>query len=234
MEAEGSRAPPYEPDRRQRVFVILAGVFVTHALLGELMGGKLFELYGWTMSIGVIPWPFVFVATDLVNEYYGPKAVRQLTLLSIGLILYSFVIVYACIAVPASPISVVSDEAFAEVFGQSMWIIAGSVTAFAVSQLLDARVFVWLRRRFAGKHLWARAVGSTVVSQVIDTFVINYIAFWLPPLLGAKRDPFSAADALNLSITNYGYKFLIAIATLPLIYLGHKQIDRYFAGRDRS
>lgn len=223
-----------EPDRRQRVFVVLAGIFVTHALLGELMGGKLFELGGWVMSVGVIPWPFVFVATDLVNEYYGPKAVRRLTLLSIGLIVYSFVVVYACMAVPASDKSVVSDAAFKEVFGQSMWIIGGSVCAFAVSQLLDAAVFVWLRKRMQGRYLWARAVGSTVVSQLIDTFVINYLAFWLPAQLDASRDPFSAGDAFALSVTNYGYKFIIAVATLPIIYLGHNRLDRYFRGNDRT
>ena len=214
------------------MFVVLAGVFVTHALLGELMGGKLFELGGWVMSIGVIPWPFVFVATDLVNEYYGPKAVRWLTFLSVGLILYSFFIVFLCIQVPAADISVVSDAAFAEVFGQSMWIIFGSVTAFAISQLLDAKVFVLLREKTGERLLWVRAVGSTVVSQLIDTFVINYLAFWLPTLLDESRKPFSAADALELSVTNYGYKFLIALGTLPLIYLGHNRLDRYFAGAD--
>ncbi|MBL4687123.1 MAG: queuosine precursor transporter [Nannocystaceae bacterium] len=224
--------PRHEPDRRERVFVVLAGIFVTHALLGELMGGKLFELGGWVMSVGVIPWPFVFVATDLVNEHYGLAAVRRLTLLSIGLILYAFVVVYACMAVPASDVSVVSDEAFAEVFGQSMWIIGGSVTAFAVSQLLDARVFVWLRQRWSGRHLWARALGSTVVSQLVDTFVINYLAFWLPAQLDGSRPPFSAGDALELSVTNYGYKFVIAVGTLPVIYLGHSRLRRYFAGRD--
>lgn len=234
MTEQPSQAPKYNPTRRDRVFVVLAGIFVTHALLGELMGGKLIKLWGWDMSIGVIPWPFVFVATDLVNEYYGPQAVRRLTLLSIGLILYSFAIVYLGIAVPASNISVVSDRAFAEVFGQSMWIIGGSVTAFAVSQLLDAKVFVWLRQRFGGRHLWARALGSTVVSQLIDTFVINYIAFWLPTQLDASRRPFSAGDAFGLSLTNYGYKFLIALATLPLIYFGHERLDRYFKERSET
>ena len=212
--------------------MILAGIFVTHALLGELMGGKLFELHGWVMSIGVIPWPFVFVATDLVNEYYGPQAVRRLTFLSVGLILYSFFIVYLCIQVPASEISVVSDDAFRQVFGQSMWIIFGSVTAFAASQLLDAKVFVLLRQRTGERLLWARAVGSTVISQLVDTFVINYLAFWLPAQLDATRQPFSAAAAAELSVTNYGYKFLIALATLPLIYLGHNRLDAYFARDD--
>ena len=113
------------------------------------------------------------------------------------------------------------DDAFREVFGQSMWIIAGSLVAFAISQLLDALVFVFIKARTSGRMLWLRAVGSTVVSQLIDTFVINSIAFGLSGMLTADR-------VVELSITNYTYKFLIALGTLPAIYLGHMIMDRYF------
>jgi uncharacterized integral membrane protein (TIGR00697 family) len=220
-----SRPPLVADSRRDRLFVFLAGIFIAHALLGELIGGKLFTLGGWVMSIGVIPWPAVFVTTDLVNEYYGPKAVRRLTLLSIGLIVYAFVILWACMQVPAWDRSPVSDAAFDAVFGQSMWIIVGSIIAFAISQLLDAGVFVFLRKRTAGRLLWLRAVGSTVVSQLVDTFVINSIAFGLPGKL-------TGGEVIELSVTNYGYKFLIALGTLPVIYAGHGVMDRYLRGRD--
>lgn len=213
----------YDPTRRDRVFLVLAGIFLTHALLGELIGGKLFTAWGWVMSIGVVPWPVVFVTTDLVNEYYGEKAVRQLTLLAIGLIVYTFAVLAICMQVTAADISPVSDGAFIEVFGQSMWIIAGSIVAFAISQLLDAKVFVMLRSRTQGRSLWLRAVGSTVISQLIDTFVINSIAFGLPGRL-------DGGEVVELSITNYGYKFLIALGTLPVIYAGHGIMDRYLRG----
>lgn len=206
--------------RQERVFLVLAGIFVTHALLGELIGGKLIEVRGWVMSIGVIPWPMVFITTDLVNEYYGPGAVRRLTLLTIGLILYAFALLYVCMQIPASSISPVDDASFQIVFGQSLWIIIGSVVAFGVSQVLDALVFAVLRRRTRGRYLWLRAVGSTIVSQLVDTFVINGIAFGIPGKL-------TGVQVVELSVTNYGYKFLIAIATLPLIYVGHSLLDRY-------
>ena len=211
--------------RRDLVFFILAGIFVTHALLGELIGGKLFELGGWVMSIGVIPWPVVFVTTDLVNEYYGPSAVRRLTWLAVGLITYTFVVLWICGLVPAADISPVGDEAFDTVFNQSRWIIVGSVIAFAIAQLLDVLVFVVIRNRTKGKLLWLRAVGSTVVSQLVDTFVINGIAFGLSGRLPAGK-------VVELSITNYTYKFLIALLTLPVIYLGHGLMDRYFRKDD--
>ncbi len=220
---QGDAGPP---SRRDTVFLVLTGVFITHAILGELIGGKLLTLGGWVMSIGVIPWPVVFVTTDLVNEYYGPVAVRRLTFLAVGLIAYTFLLLWLCMLVPAADISPVGDEAFVQVFGQSMWIIVGSVVAFAVSQLVDVLVFVFLRQRTRGRLLWLRAVGSTVISQFIDTFVINTIAFGLP----GKLD---AAQVVELSVTNYGYKFLIALGTLPAIYLGHEALDRYL-GRGRG
>jgi uncharacterized integral membrane protein (TIGR00697 family) len=212
-------------ERREWALLVLAGIFVTHALLGELLGGKLVEYRGWIMSVGVIPWPLVFVTTDLVNEYFGPRVVRRLTLLTVGLILYAFVIVSLCMAVPAWSRSPVDDAAFATVLGQSLWIIAGSVTAFVASQLLDVAVFVLVRKRTGSSLLWLRAVGSTVVSQLVDTFVINAIAF------GASGK-LTAAEVVSLSFTNYGYKFLIALATLPLVYLGHGVMDRWL-GRKR-
>lgn len=219
-------SPAWSPSRRDQVFLVLAGLFITHALLGELAGGKLIEVRGWIMSVGVLPWPFVFVATDLVNEYFGPRAVRRLTMLTIGLIVYSFALIFACIAIPAADISPVDADSFARVFGQSQWIIVGSVIAFGVSQVLDAFVFTLLRNRTAGRMLWIRAVGSTVVSQLIDTFVINAIAFGLPGKL-------ALGQVVELSVTNYAYKFLIAIATVPLVYLGHNVVDRYLARESR-
>ncbi|MCA9708397.1 MAG: queuosine precursor transporter [Myxococcales bacterium] len=215
----------HEPSRRDRVFVVLAGIFVAHALLGELTGGKLIVMAGFTMSIGVIPWPAVFVTTDLVNEYYGPRAVRQLTLLAMGLVAYAFVLLWLCMQVPAADISPVTNASFDMVFGQSMGIIVGSVVAFAASQLLDAVIFVVLRARTSGRMLWLRAVGSTVVSQLIDSFIVTFIAFVVPGKI-------TAAQGLETSLTNYVYKFLIALGTLPVIYAGHGVVDRYLRGTD--
>jgi queuosine precursor transporter len=213
--------PQYDPSRRERVFLVLAGIFLANAILGELIGGKLFTTAGYVISIGVIPWPVVFITTDLVNEYYGPNAVRRLTALALALILYVFLLLFICMQVPAAAISPVDDAAFRMVFGQSMWIIAGSLIAFAISQLLDSMIFVLARKYTEGRLLWLRAVGSTVISQLLDTFVINSIAFGMSGQLGA-------GEVVELSFTNYTYKFLVALATLPLIYLGHGLIDRYF------
>ena len=212
--------------KREILFTILAGFFVTNAIVGELIGGKLIQIGPFTMSIGIIPWPVVFLAKDIINEYYGKKGVRRLSLMTAGLIVYTFILLLAGMSVTASGISPVSDEQFKGVFGQSMWIIAGSIIAFLSSQLIDVLVFWLIRSRTGKKLIWLRATGSTVVSQLIDTFIVTGIAFWLPGKL-------SFSDYINTAFTGYTAKLIIAIAITPLIYLGHALIHAYL-GKEQS
>ena len=206
--------------RRDIVYLALAGFFVTNAILGEVTGGKLFTLGPFTLSIGVIPWPVVFIATDLINEYFGREGVKRLTFMTIALIVYAFIVLFLAIQVPAASFSPVTDEQFKAVFGQSLWIIVGSVTAFAISQLVDVAVFWLVRHRTGGRFLWMRATGSTVVSQLIDSIVIIAIAFWLPGKV-------KTSEFLTVAGSNYSFKLLIALGTTPFLYLGHAAIDRF-------
>jgi uncharacterized integral membrane protein (TIGR00697 family) len=210
--------------RRDLVYLTLAGFFVTNAILGEVTGGKLFTLGPFTLSIGVIPWPVVFIATDLINEYFGRDGVKRLTFMTIGLIIYAFAVLFLAIQVPAASFSPVTDAQFDAVFGQSLWIIVGSVTAFALSQLVDVGIFWLVRHKTGGRFLWMRATGSTVVSQLIDSIVVIGIAFWLPGKV-------KTAEFLSVAASNYAYKFLIALGMTPFIYIAHAAIDR-FLGRD--
>lgn len=206
--------------RRDLLFLLLAGIFVTNAILGELIGGKLIQWGAYTLSLGVLPWPVVFITTDLVNEYFGTRGVRRLTFITVGLIVYAFVILFLGMQIPAVDFSPVKDEAFTNVFGQSLWIIVGSIIAFITSQLVDVAVFWIFRNRTGGKHLWLRATGSTALSQLIDTFVIMGIAFYLPGKI-------SFDQYVNTSLFNYTYKLMVAIGLTPIIYLSHGLIDRF-------
>ena len=224
--------------RRDVLFLILGGFFLTNALLGELIGGKLFFLGDpefsadlgpfavgpFVMSVGVLPWPVVFLTTDLVNEYFGKRGVRQLTFLGIGMISYAFIVLFLALQIPATSFSPVAGEAFANVFGQSLWIIVGSLAAFALSQLVDVVVFHTFRSRTGARWLWLRATGSTVFSQLVDTFVILAIAFYLPGKITGQQ-------FVSTALTQYVYKFTVAVSLTPLIYLGHSAAER-FLGRD--
>lgn len=213
--------------RRQLVFFILGGFFLTNAIVAELTGGKLFELpyirlfdKSVILSIGVIPWPVVFLTTDLINEYFGKSGVRKLTLLAVGMIIFAFLVLFAAIRVPTWSGSPVSGTAFHEVFGTSQWIIVGSLMAFVTAQLVDVLIFTTFKNLTKHRMLWLRATGSTVISQLVDTFVVHYVAFVIP-----KRMTFEVM--IQVCTGNYLFKLIVAILITPLIYIVHGIIDRY-------
>jgi uncharacterized integral membrane protein (TIGR00697 family) len=212
--------------KRNIVFIVLAGIFITNAIVAELIGGKLIQIGPFIMSIGIVPWPIVFLTTDLINEFYGKNGVRKLTLITASLIAYAFVILFFAIKIPAAiGISTVSDAQFYAVFGQSLWIIAGSIIAFLTSQFIDVFIFWLLRDKTGGKMIWLRSTGSTVVSQLTDTFVVLGIAFWLPGKMTTEV-------FINAALTGYTFKLIIAIALTPLIYFGHNLIDKYLGDEE--
>lgn len=209
--------------RRQTLYLILCGIFITNALTAELIGGKLIDVFGIPMSIGILPWPIVFLTTDLINEYFGQSGVKKITLLTAALIVYCFFVLYLAIGIPATPdIPGVTDEQFNAVFGQSQLIIVGSITAFLVTQLLDTVIFQFVKRRTGNKWLWMRSTGSTVISQLLDSFIVLGIAFWLPGKM--PTDVY-----LQSGMAGYLVKLSIAVLLTPLIYLGHAVIDKYLA-----
>ena len=167
-------------NKKDIVYVILAGIFITNAVVAELIGGKLITVFGVPMSVGILPWPVVFVTTDLINEYFGEKGVRKLSLITASLIIYTFAILFFAMRIPAMKgANLITDNQFNGVFGQSMWIIVGSITAFMVSQLIDVTIFHFVKNKTGGKMIWLRSTGSTVISQLFDSFIVLGIAFWM-------------------------------------------------------
>jgi queuosine precursor transporter len=241
-------------DKGTRLYLILGGFFVANALIAEMIGVKLFQLetllglnkadltvlgqahLSFVLSVGVLPWPIVFIMTDVINDYYGVRGVRFLTLLTTGLIAFAFAMMYFAIHMPpeqgwwlgSSAAQGVPDmqAAFTAIFGQGMNIIVGSLTAFVVGQLVDAFIFRRIKRLTGDRRIWLRATGSTVVSQLIDSVVVTYVAFWL-----LKDMSFPMATALVL--TAYGYKLVVALLSTPLVYLVHAAVERYL-GKERA
>jgi uncharacterized integral membrane protein (TIGR00697 family) len=207
--------------RKSTLYVILAGIFITNAVVAELIGGKLIPIVGVPMSVGILPWPVVFITTDLINEYFGQKGVHRLSLITAGLIAYCFLVLYIAMCIPAvKGEGLVTDAQFTGVFGQSMWIIVGSITAFLVSQLIDVTIFHFVKNRTGHRMIWLRSTGSTVISQFFDSFIVLGIAFYLT----GKMD---TETFLKSGFMGYGVKLGIAILLTPVIYLAHALIDKY-------
>lgn len=240
--------------RPSRLFIFLAGFFVANAQVAELIGVKIFaledtlgiapwnfnlfgELGALQFSAGVLLWPVVFVITDLLNEYYGERGVRLLSYFTVVLIGYAFVMIFAAIQLsPAdwwragAQVQGVPDSqaAFRLVFGQGLFIIVGSLLAFLIGQLTDAYVFHRIRARTGQGKLWLRATGSTVVSQLVDSFVVLYVAFKLgPELFGGVTEPWPWPRILAVATVQYVFKFVMAVGLTPVIYVLHGVIDRY-------
>jgi len=207
--------------RKGTLYLILAGIFITNAVVAELIGGKLIHIGSYVMSVGIIPWPVVFISTDLINEYFGQKNVHKLSLITAGLITYVFVLLYITLQIPAvKGDGLVNDAQFTAVFGQSLWIIVGSIVAFLASQLIDVTLFHFLKRKTGEKMIWLRSTGSTVISQFFDTFIVLGIAFYAT----GKMD---LHTYITSGLVGYAIKLVIAIAMTPIIYLAHGFIEKY-------
>ena len=207
--------------KKELVFIILAGIFITNAVTAELIGGKLIQIGPFVMSIGILPWPIVFLTTDLINDYFGKEGVKKLSFITAALIGYSFIVLFLAITIPAARgISPVNDEQFKAVFGQSMWIIVGSIIAFLISQLIDVYIFSYFKKKTGNNKIWLRATGSTIISQLFDSFIVLGIAFWLPGKINTETFVSSA-------LTGYTFKLGTAVLLTPIIYLGHYWIEKY-------
>ncbi|HRH49534.1 MAG TPA: queuosine precursor transporter [Panacibacter sp.] len=240
-------------DKPTKLFLGFTAFFVANALIAECIGTKIFSLekllgmsvsnitlfgqsgLSFNLTCGVLLWPLEFVMTDIVNEYYGPKAVRRISYTAVVLISYAFVMFYGSIQTPPADFWIASktdngidnmQTAFNGIFGQGMWIIFGSIVAFLVSQVVDVTVFHRIKKITGEKKVWLRATGSTLVSQLIDSFIVLTIAFkfggnWTWPMIFA------------VGTMNYIYKFTVAIILTPVIYFVEKRIEIY-VGHDTA
>jgi uncharacterized integral membrane protein (TIGR00697 family) len=243
-----------------KLFLVLAGFFIANVLSAEFMGIKIFSLertlgfepvnwnilggkWSFDLTAGVLLWPVVFIMTDIINEYYGRRGVNFLSWLGAGLIAYAYFMLYASIQLtpadwwPASQTARgIADmsASFNGIFGQGLGIIIGSLSAFLLGQLLDVTVFHAIKKRTGEKYLWLRSTGSTLFSQLVDTFVVTSIAFYFYPMLvPGNGDPWPVRQLLMVCAGSYIYKFSVAILMTPVIYLVHYLIEKYL-GHDLS
>ena len=223
--------------KKQQLYLVLSGIFLVNALLAEIIGVKIFSVektlgLAGSLSAGVLVWPVVFIGTDVINEYFGRKGVLRITFLTVGLILYAFLVILGTTRLaPADfwldlnktdgqgrPFDI--EFAYQSIFRQGLGIIVGSLTAFVIGQVLDASVFQLFRRVTGSRFIWLRATGSTLISQLVDSFVVLYVAFYV-------FGNWPLAQVLSVATFNYWYKCAAAVLLTPLLYLAHYLIDRY-------
>lgn len=245
-----------ENNKLYKLFFILSGVFLANVILAELTGVKIFSLTNFlglenmenpfskgekvnlNMSVGILIWPFVFILSDIINEYFGKSGVQRISILAAIMVLYCSIIIFVSTKLPpaafwqelngkdgsGNPLDI--NFAYTLIFSQGISIIAGSITAFLISQFVDVYTFHWIRKITGHKLLWLRATGSTVVSQLIDSYVVLTVAFYI---IGK----WSFIQVLQVGTMQYLYKISFAILLTPLIYLFHYIIDRYL-GRKKA
>jgi len=200
--------------RKEIAFMVLAGIFITSAIVAELISCKIVDFGIYPVIAGIAPWPVVFLLTDVMNEYFGKKTVRRLSWITCGLIAFCFLIVFLAVELPTAEGSPVSDAEFRKIFSGSLPIMLGSITAFMLSQLLDVYLYAFFSKLTDGKMIWLRSTGSTVFSQLVDSYTVLLIGFWIPGKLSLEQ-------VLIFGITGYATKLVIAVALTPMIYVMH-------------
>ena len=210
-------------DRKQRFYVWLTAIFVAALVTSDLIGGKVFRVWGLDLSVGMIPFPLTFLLTDIINEFYGTEGARRVTFVGLGVALFVFAIINLAIALPTSPESPMRGDQFRAVFGWSVRLYIASLTAYVVGQLLDISIFFTLRKMTGHRFLWLRSTGSTVLSQAVDTLVVSFVLF-----SGAKSTSF----ILHIARNSYIVKLALAVGLTPLIYAGHALLHRHFHVRE--
>ncbi len=238
-------AEPHAFSVQQKVFLWLASISVTSLLVADILGVRLFKIplpfsfhVPWQAdpidaiqhTCGMLTFPITFLLTDLINEYYGKKAARRVVWLGFAMGGISFLTINVALGMPywEAPFNV-SEKSFSDIFANSRVMYVASLSAYLVGNLCDVAMFVWIKRLTGSRYVWLRATGSTIVSQFIDSFIVTWLAFSVGRRLfptDAQAMPFE--EVLKTAATGYMLKFVIAIASTPIIYAGRWVIHHWF------
>jgi uncharacterized integral membrane protein (TIGR00697 family) len=233
MTTEAEERDPYSSmTMTHKLFVVLTSIFVSCLLLGDIIGGKTIPTPLGPISVGIIPFPVTFLLTDVVNDFYGRRGARFLTWVGFGMAVLSYVVLQLGTFLPAHESTYYTQAEFSKIFGGSAQLFVASMIAYLLGQFLDIQVFQFWKAITQSKHLWLRATGSTLLSQVVDTVVINVI-FWA---WTAAADPMSFLGRMTPNdrwswvaakvVREYGIKVVVAILLTPAVYGVHEFVVR--------
>jgi hypothetical protein len=195
---------------QQRNIILLSGLFIASLVTANMIGSKLVVVFGITVSIGAFIIPVTFVLTDLMTELYGKKLVSTVVFIGVFIQLYVLALVWLGGLIPSAA-SRNLDLAYAQMFSLTPRMIVASIIAYTISQVLDIKIFLWIKKKTQGKHLWLRNNVSSMLSLLLDSFVFIFIF-----LYGILPIP----ELVKTSFSIFLIKILMTVCDTPFVYLG--------------
>ena len=236
-------------ERRERVFLVLAGLFLgTLAMLNILGISRFIKIAQWppgedgwvfAVAVGVLPYPVTFLCTDFISELYGRKRANLVVWVGLMLNMWVMFILWLGGVLPGfetiDPATgqIARDAAgnlpvFFQVRTLAFGAVAASMLAYMAAQFCDVYLFHFWKKLTQGKHLWLRNNGSTMVSQLVDTVAVIYITYIVGGLAGVLRPAAPVWSQLSvLMITSYAVKLAVAAADTIPFYIGTYYLGRY-------
>jgi uncharacterized integral membrane protein (TIGR00697 family) len=235
--------------RRERVFLVFAGVFLgTLAMLNILGISRFIKLYEFTtgggttltfaIAVGVLPYPITFLCTDFISEFYGRRRANLVVL--VGLLLNIWVVFVMWLggvlpgfeAVDPTTGEIVRDVAgrlpvFFDVRALTFGAVSASMIAYLAAQFCDVYVFHFWKRVTRGRMLWVRNNGSTMVSQLVDTTAVILITHYYAHALPVDPNWSVGPQLLLFIVTGYTFKFAVAAVDTVPFYIGVRYLSRY-------
>ena len=221
--------------RRERVFLVLAGLFLGSLTMLNVIGVTRFldlsftmPLFGWRVpmpvAVGVLPYPVTFLCTDFISELYGKRRANQVVMVGLLLNLWVVFILWLGGVLPGN-----ETEAglFTGIRTAAFGAVVASMIAYLAAQLIDVQLFHFWKRLTGGRHLWLRNNASTMVSQLVDTVAVILITHFYAGLLFIDPERALAGQLATYIAAGYVFKLAIALVdTLPF-YVGTHQLVRY-------
>ena len=191
----------------------LFALFVASMVMVNTLGTKITTILGVRVSVGIFFVPVLFLTTDIIGEVFGRKEASRFVNMATIMLVLLFLMMSLCIAIKPNE-SWDHQEQYATVFGSSLRMTIASLISFVVAQQLDVFMFSLWGKITKGKHLWIRNNMSTIVSQLIDTTIFEFVAFWhLTP-------KFTTGYIFSLILPYWLFKVVFALLDTPLCYLG--------------
>lgn len=214
---------PEMRERYERTFLVIAGVFLSALITCNLIFKKFFSFdiplpwggsYTFVQSVGILPYPLTFLATDLLSEVFGRRRANRVVLAGLAAAIFSVITLQLAQAAPEASVSPLTSGEFDKVFGVAWAAVLASMTAYLAAQFLDIRLFHFWRRLTNGRHLWLRNNASTIASQVLDTALVVTLLAALP------GGGIAWAIVPGIILNGVLFKWAVAALDTPLFYLG--------------